>query len=496
MSEYFVVRRGATALRNEVVFDERISYAALGILARALASPEGANLGYRAFVGRGLGEKAVRAAMRELEAVGYRFRFTLRKSSGRVRTLTIFSDEPMTPQQARVVALEQSRGDYLVEGAASPDPEPTGEGERLRRSHRAAPVAARPDGRASHRAATGAARSDQGKQGKTAGRTVQRSTAARSSAALSLRDNKSSKEDLTLPHPHPPQEREGPAAPSADPGSGPVGSGTDPEDQEVAAVIAASPLATTAPSAGPGPSVARPAGAGAGEGWPWEAVPAPVDPRPDPTRTQDPVGRSAAQAADTAPRRPSERLSGQQASSVRSGVRKARRGSSGESSARSADSERDRELIGMCLPPWQWAMDTPGARKVAAMLAERVTAGWRPGEIRARMVGDPPKDGVRHMAAFVAARLRTNVDPGYAPVLMGAAAQEAGERRAAERREATERAREAARTPEERAWDAAYAEAWAEAQSGLVGSSRLEVAEWAAERARAALAAGAGAAAS
>lgn len=142
----------------------------------------------------------------------------------------------------------------------------------------------------------------------------------------------------------------------------------------------------------------------------------------------------------------------------------------------------------MCLPPWQWAMDTPGARKVAAMLAERVTAGWRPGEIRARMVGDPPKDGVRHMAAFVAARLRTNVDPGYAPVLMGAAAQEAGERRAAERREATERAREAARTPEERAWDAAYAEAWAEAQSELAGSSRLEMAEWASERARAALA--------
>lgn len=84
----------------------------------------------------------------------------------------------------------------------------------------------------------------------------------------------------------------------------------------------------------------------------------------------------------------------------------------------------------MCLPSWQWAMDAPGARRVAAMLAERVTAGWGSGEIRARMVGDPPKDGVRHMAAFVATRLRMNVDPGYAPVLMGAAAQEAGERRA------------------------------------------------------------------
>ena len=245
MGEYFVVRRGATALRNEVVFDERISYAALGILARALASPEGANLGYRAFVGRGLGEKAVRAAMRELESVGYRFRFTLRKSSGRVRTLTIFSDEPMSPQQARVVALEQSRGDYLLEGAASPDPELAGEGERLRRSHRAATGAARSDGRASHRAATGAARSDQGKQGKSPGRTVPRSTVARSSAALSLRDTKSSKEDLTQPHPHPPQRSTSPT--SLGEGQGSVGSGIDSGDEAVAEVVAASPVATSAP---------------------------------------------------------------------------------------------------------------------------------------------------------------------------------------------------------------------------------------------------------
>ena len=245
MSEYFVVRRGATALRNEVVFDERISYAALGILARALASPEGANLGYRAFVGRGLGEKAVRAAMRELESVGYRFRFTLRKSSGRVRTLTIFSDEPMTPQQARVVALGQSQGDYLLEGAASPDPELAGEEERLRRSHRAATGAARSDKRTSHRAATGAARSDQGKQGKSPGRTVPRSTVARSSAALSLRDTKSSKEDLTQPHPHPPQRSTSPTSPGE--GQGSAGSGNGCADEAVAEVAAASPVATSAP---------------------------------------------------------------------------------------------------------------------------------------------------------------------------------------------------------------------------------------------------------
>lgn len=245
MGEYFVVRRGATALRNEVVFDERISYAALGILARALASPEGANLGYRAFAGRGMGEKAVRAAMRELESVGYRFRFTLRRPSGRVRTLTIFSDEPLTLQQARVVALGQAQGDYLVEGAASPDPEHPSEEECLRRSHRAATGAARSDGRASHRAATGAARSDQGKQGKSPGRTVQRSTVARSSAALSLRDTKSSKEDLTQPHPHPPQRSTSPTSPGE--GQGSVGSGIDSGDEAVVEVIAASPVATAAP---------------------------------------------------------------------------------------------------------------------------------------------------------------------------------------------------------------------------------------------------------
>ena len=55
MSEFFVVRRGATALRNEVVWDSSISFGALGILARAPASAPGMHLGYRAFAGRGMG---------------------------------------------------------------------------------------------------------------------------------------------------------------------------------------------------------------------------------------------------------------------------------------------------------------------------------------------------------------------------------------------------------------------------------------------------------
>lgn len=368
MGEYFVVRRGATALRNEVVFDERISYAALGILARALASPEGANLGYRAFVGRGLGEKAVRAAMRELEAVGYRFRFTLRKSSGRVRTLTIFSDEPMSPKQARVVALEQSRGDYLLEGAASPDPELADEGERLHRSHRAA---------------TGAARSDQGKQGKSPGRTVQRSTVARSSAALSLRDTKSSKEDLTQPHPHPPQRSTSPTSPGE--GQGSVGSGNDSGDEAVAEVAAVSPVATSATRGGRRARQKRPGDAKA------------------PAAT--PGGGRGAESA----------------------------------------SEADLAILAACVPESMRVMDARGLGLVVGLLRERLDAGWAPGEIK-RLLDSPLPDRVARMSGLVASRLRRLVAVGESPRAQAAAAMRERERLARERAAVVD-AREAQTAP-------------------------------------------------
>ena len=206
------------------------------------------------------------------------------------------------------------------------------------------------------------------------------------------------------------------------------------------------------------PAVARPVGAGAGSG-----------------------GRSAPAAARTALAEASDAQ----------GAREPRRTVSGGPGGRSDAQARDLELIGECLPEWARVMDAPGARKVAALLAERIGAGWRPGEIRALM-GEPPVGGARRMSALVAYRLRKNVDPGAAPARADEAVREAGERRAAERREATERVREAARTPEERAWSAAYALAWSEAQNELAGAPRLEMTRWAAERARAALAAGAG----
>lgn len=57
--DYFLVRRGATALRNSVVLDVGLSYVALGVLAVLLATPPGAPMGYRDLCGRGLGERTV-----------------------------------------------------------------------------------------------------------------------------------------------------------------------------------------------------------------------------------------------------------------------------------------------------------------------------------------------------------------------------------------------------------------------------------------------------
>lgn len=222
--EYFVVRKGATALRNEVVYDPNLSYAAVGVLARALAAPPGAALGYRAFVGRGLGEKAVRGVLRELEEAGYRWQFKVQRPGGLIRTLTVFSDVAMSMEEAFQEVSATTSGRIF---------ECSTESARLRRWDRAAPVAARSDlGKhdpaptpvdnsleEGDRAATGAARCDLGKHPVLADRTVQRSTAARSSAALSRRENKISKEILTDQT----SREEPPQAGGLPVGSGPVG---------------------------------------------------------------------------------------------------------------------------------------------------------------------------------------------------------------------------------------------------------------------------------
>lgn len=114
MGDCFVVRRGAAALPDAAARDGRIGFVALGVLVRALAEPPGASPGRRAFSGRGVGERAVRAAVRELEAAGYCHRLSVRDAAGRARTVTVFSDT--------AISQEEALAEYAGAGAAPAPP--------------------------------------------------------------------------------------------------------------------------------------------------------------------------------------------------------------------------------------------------------------------------------------------------------------------------------------------------------------------------------------
>lgn len=147
----YVRRRGMTALPNGTVHDSRLSYAALGLLMVLLARPDGVPGGYRHMTGRGLGETATRRALRELSELGYRHQIRRRGTAGRWVTDTVVSEEPITAEEAR---------SWLI------------------------PLEAPVDNPGDHAAET-TARPQQRKRRKTAGGTVQRPTAARSTEARS-----------------------------------------------------------------------------------------------------------------------------------------------------------------------------------------------------------------------------------------------------------------------------------------------------------------------
>ena len=452
VSEYFVVRKGATALPNEVVWDSSISYGALGILARALSTAPGADLGYRAFAGRGMGEKAVRAALGELEEAGYRHRFTVRREGGRLRTVTVFSDVSIGRATALSELPEEQRA-----GVVDPEEPRQSCGSRIRRSHRAADGAARSDlGKRTpsegpvdnlsddgHRAADGAARSDLGKQGVSAGRTVPRSTVARSSAALSLRDTKPSSslrsEEESLDQTGP--DRAEVASPGAGTGSrsGSVGSGRD--------------RVRRAPSAGRARRDASPDGALPGT---WKASGgvsgAELEPAVEPSRPQEPrerpVGASPKRGHGSGVK--SSSRASQAPSEGPSGGRRAVEGATAGDSGLPAEA---RSLLGSCLPAsmLRVASDPQGALEVAGLLRERVEAGWRPSEIRSALDEDLPEP-VGHLARLVAWRLRHKVDPALAPAVLVAAGEqqvEAGRRAVRVIEPPRTRAQELA----ERAWE-------------------------------------------
>ncbi len=104
----FVVRRGTTALPNRTVYDDRLSYAALGMLAVLLARPDGSPSGYRDLQGRGLGQDATLKALRELDQAGYRHLWRRAGGRGRIVTDVIVSEEPMSDDEARAAITARS----------------------------------------------------------------------------------------------------------------------------------------------------------------------------------------------------------------------------------------------------------------------------------------------------------------------------------------------------------------------------------------------------
>lgn len=163
-TDFFVVRKGATAVPNGLVHNKKLSWASLGLIVYCLSLPTGARVGYRELQGRGLGEKATRKALIELEELSYRFRFKHRRQ-GRIRELTIVADTPLTPGEAYAAALELMRAGGFVDSeiiscASHPDfsvptPRPVSE---------LSTTASAAESANSHRAATGAARYDQPKR--------------------------------------------------------------------------------------------------------------------------------------------------------------------------------------------------------------------------------------------------------------------------------------------------------------------------------------------
>ena len=135
-------------------------------------------------------------------------------------------------------------------------------------------------------------------------------------------------------------------------------------------------------------------------------------------------------------------------------------------------------LIGACLPKWMQAMDRSGARQVAAMLAERIAAGWTPAQIRGLM-GEKPANGVRRMSSLVAYRLDQNAGIADAPQARTAAARQAQAAAIDAARQAQAAAiaaaAEAAKTPEERAREEAHRRMWEHMRAAHPQASNAEL---------------------
>lgn len=180
--EFFVVRRGATAVPNATVWNKKLSIQALGVLALLLSMPPGAPMGYRALLGRGMGRDLLLRCFRELEESGYRWRFYDRQGSGRLVTVVGVFDVPVCEVEARE-ALELARGGAL--GAVCS----AGSGESKQETGPSSEQEGEPD--SIEHVGDGAVGESHDCKGVTVRRvTGARSAVARSAGALSLRDTK------------------------------------------------------------------------------------------------------------------------------------------------------------------------------------------------------------------------------------------------------------------------------------------------------------------
>ena len=109
--------------------------------------------------------------------------------------------------------------------------------------------------------------------------------------------------------------------------------------------------------------------------------------------------------------------------------------------------EDEKALIATCLPQALQALDAQGAKQVAALLAERIQAGWQPSQIRAA-IGDRGLDGTRRLSSIVAYRLRENVRIDMAPARLTQQAEDLDRKRRQARLEA-ENHEDEEETPEE-----------------------------------------------
>lgn len=100
-----VRRRGAVIVPNETIYDQALSYNALGLLAVLLARPEDAPRGYRTLMRPGVGQKAILSGFKELRAAGYRYQFvrSVPQAMGRPKltTDTYISDTPVSLREVK-----------------------------------------------------------------------------------------------------------------------------------------------------------------------------------------------------------------------------------------------------------------------------------------------------------------------------------------------------------------------------------------------------------